>query len=71
MYNEGENPVVFRIDNPNRYYHLDFYDFYEFEDNQFYLDRLKITTLQGDLAEGWMIVHPKTTVTREFELHTT
>ena len=30
LYNEGDNPVIFKIDNPNRYYKLDFYDFYEF-----------------------------------------
>lgn len=40
--NLGENEVYFGFNNPHRYYHLDFYDFYEFEDNQFYQSKLRI-----------------------------
>ena len=65
MFNEGENPVVFKIDNPHRYYMLDFYDFYEFEDEQFYKDRLKITT-DEEVCEGWVTIAPKTTKVVEF-----
>jgi hypothetical protein len=28
--NDGLNDIYFRVHNPHRYFHLDFYDFYEF-----------------------------------------
>lgn len=44
LVNMGENIVQFKFVNPHRYYQLDFYDFYEFEDDQFYQDKLRILT---------------------------
>ena len=45
--NDGLNDVFFRIKNPHKFYELDFYDFYEFESDEFYIDRLHILSSVG------------------------
>lgn len=54
----GENIVQFKFVNPHRYYQLDFYDFYEFEDDQFYQDKLRILT-NGIECTEWTTIQPE------------
>ena len=58
VFNDGLNDVFFRVVNPHRYYNLDFYDFYEFESDNFYIDKLQIMNEIGECNE-WMRVAAK------------
>lgn len=58
LVNLGENIVEFKFVNRHRHYQLDFYDFYEFEDDRFYQDKLRILSNGAECIE-WITVQPE------------
>lgn len=61
--NPQKTPVRFRVHNPHRFYVLDFYDFYEFEDEQSYKRRLNFyDPSTGQEVLDWVTLAPETTL---------
>lgn len=62
--------MQFRIHNSHRFYVLDFYDFYEFEDELSYKRRLNVyDPVSGQEALGWITIPPEGTVNLECALN--
>ena len=57
--NTQKTAVRFRVHNPHRFYVLDFYDFYEFDDEASYKRRLNIyDPSTGSELLDWITVPP-------------